>query len=157
MIAGKNIFVTRTIPDAGLDILYERAEVKLYSGNDFYQPTRTELIEGVKEADVVLSSITEKIDREIMELNPDLLGISNYAVGYDNIDIKSASELGIPVTNTPGILTDTTADLTWALLMDTARRITEADRFSRQKKFKIIACRTKIFYIREGIECSFWH
>ncbi len=136
-MAKKIVYVTRKIPDAGLNMLYPIANVKLISESGDFQPTREEVIQGVKGADVIISLVTEKIDREIMESNPRLIGISNYAVGYDNIDIKSAVELGIPVTNTPGVLTDTTADIAWALLMATARRITESDRFLRSKKFKI--------------------
>jgi glyoxylate reductase len=80
---------------------------------------------------VVLSVLTESIDREVMEANPGLRGVANFAVGFDNIDIPVASELGIPVSNTPGVLTDTTADLTWALLLSAARNIAVGDVYMR--------------------------
>jgi len=132
----KTVLVTRKIPEAGLSLLRKSAIVKICSEIDDTLPEREELIKGVKTADVIISLVTEKIDLEIMESNPKLLGISNYAVGYDNIDVKTATELGIPVTNTPGVLTDTTADLAWALLMAVARRIPAADKFARKKQFK---------------------
>ena len=77
------------------------------------------------------------MDREVLEANPDLRGVANYAVGDDNVDVEAATELGIPVSNTPGVLTDTTADLTWALLLAVARRIPEADAYTREGRYRI--------------------
>ena len=135
-MAQKSIFLTRWIPEAGLELLREKTNLHLYSSNKEKIPAKNDTVEGVKNAYVLISLVTEKIDRDIMEANPNLLGISNYAVGYDNIDIHSATQLGIPVTNTPGVLTDTTADIAWALIMAVSRRIVEADKFLRNKKFK---------------------
>jgi glyoxylate reductase len=84
-----------------------------------------------------LSLLTEPIDREVMEANPSLRGIAQFAVGYDNIDVETATELGIPVSNTPGVLTDTTADLTWALLLAASRNIVSGDRYMRGGNYKL--------------------
>jgi len=128
------VFVTRRIPQVGLDLLQKECEVKVNPHERVL--TRQELIDGVKEADGLLCLLTDIIDKEVMDANPKLKIISNYAVGYNNIDVEEATRRGIMVTNTPGVLTDTTADLTWAILMCVARRIVEADRFTRQGKFK---------------------
>lgn len=99
--------------------------------------TKEEMTEKVKGKDGLLCLLTDTIDKEIINnASPNLKVISNYAVGYNNIDIKEATRRNIMVTNTPGVLTDTTADLTWTLLMSVARRIVEADRFTRKGKFK---------------------
>src|SRR6476659_9910779 len=79
--------------------------------------------------------LTNPIDAEVMDAGPDLKVIANMAVGYNNIDVAEATRRGIPVSNTPGVLTDTTADFAWALLMCAARRVAEADRFTRAGKF----------------------
>ncbi|MCD6082784.1 D-glycerate dehydrogenase [Candidatus Aerophobetes bacterium] len=128
------VFVTRRIPQVGLDLLQKECEVKVNPHERVL--TRQELMDGVKEADGLLCLLTDTIDKEVMDANPKLKIISNYAVGYNNIDVEEATRRGIMVTNTPGVLTDTTADLTWAILMCVARRIVEADRFTRQGKFK---------------------
>ena len=128
------VFLTRRIPQPGSDILEKNCEVRV---NPYDRAlTKEELIEEVKGIDGLLCLLTDTIDREIMDVNPGLRIISNYAAGYNNIDIKQATKRKIMVTNTPGVLTDTTADLTWALLMSIARRITEGDRFVREGKFK---------------------
>lgn len=84
----------------------------------------------------LLVLLSHRIDGRVMDLMPDLGVISNYAVGFDNIDIPAATERGITVTNTPDVLTEATADLTWALLLAASRRIVEADRFVREGKFR---------------------
>jgi glyoxylate reductase len=99
--------------------------------------SRQALLDGVRDAEVLLCLLTERIDREVLEANPALLGIANYAVGHDNIDLAAASQLGIPVTNTPGVLTEATADFTWALLLALARRIPEGHRHTVAGNFRI--------------------
>jgi glyoxylate reductase len=95
------------------------------------------LLEKVRGKDGILCLLTDTIDREVMEAaGPKLKVIANYAVGYNNIDVEEATRRGIMVTNTPGVLTETTADLAWALMMSVARRIVEADRFVRAGKFR---------------------
>jgi glyoxylate reductase len=98
---------------------------------------RAALLEGVREADVLLSLLTEQVDQEVLAANPGLRGVANYAVGFDNVDLPTATGLGVPVTNTPGVLTDTTADFTWALLLSVARRIPEAHAHTTAGRYRI--------------------
>jgi glyoxylate reductase len=131
------VYVTRRIPEAGLDMLKQGAEIEIWPGPEDAGPGKDEVIAGVKQADLVLSLLTEPIDREVMLANPDLLGVSNYAVGFNNIDIETATELGLPITNTPGVLTETTADLTMALLLSVARQIVPGHEYMSTGKYKI--------------------
>lgn len=128
------VFVSSGIPQSGIDILEKECQVKVNPYDRLL--TKQEVMEEVKEADGLLCLLPDTIDGEIMSANANLKIISNFAVGYNNIDIVEATRRGIMVTNTPGILTDTTADLTWALIMSIARRIVEADKFTRAGKFK---------------------
>jgi glyoxylate reductase len=131
------IFLTRKVPDAGLDILKRAGEVTIAaeSTDSIVPPKR--LIEGVQSADVLVPMLTETIDRPVLEAGSRLLGVANYAVGFNNVDVGAATELGIPVTNTPGVLTDTTADLAWTLLMAVARNVVPADRYMRSGRFRL--------------------
>jgi glyoxylate reductase len=131
------VFVTRLIPEAGLALLRKEAEVGVWPGPEDATPSKEEIIRGVRKADVLLCLLTEIMDRAIMEANPKLLGISNHAAGYNNIDVEIATELGIPVTNTPGVLTDTTADLAWTLIMAVARNIVQGHQYVKEGRFKI--------------------
>jgi glyoxylate reductase len=132
------VFVTRRIPDAGLALLREGgAKLTIAQDAEDQGVERETLLRGVRETDVLLSLLTERIDRELLEQNPRLLGVASYAVGYDNVDLAAATDLGVPVTNTPGVLTDTTADFTWAMLMGVARRIPEAHRYTCNGRYKI--------------------
>ena len=131
------VFVTRMIPEAGLTLLRKEAKVDVWPGPEDETPPKEEIIRGVRKADVLLCLLTEEIDRAIMEANPRLLGIANHAVGYNNIDVRTATALGIPVTNTPGVLTDTTADLAWALIMAVARNIVQGHQYVKRGRFKI--------------------
>jgi glyoxylate reductase len=115
-----------------MDIIEAVAAVEVFDGVDNAIP-RDLLLEKVKDAEGLLPLLTERIDGELMDAGEKLKVISNYAVGFNNIDTDAATERGIYVTNTPGILTDTTADAAFALLMATARRIPEADRHIRSK------------------------
>ena len=137
MSLGK-VFVTRRIRDAGLDLLTTAgAEVRVWPGGEDEGPSKDEVIEGARWADVLLSLLTEPINRAVMETNPSLRGVAQFAVGYDNIDVGVASELGIPVSNTPGVLTDTTADLTWAMLLSVSRNIVAGDQYMRGGNYKL--------------------
>jgi len=111
----KKVFITRRIPEVAINIL--RQSCSVYVNNKDRQLTKKEIIAGVKDMDAILSLLTDRIDREVMDASKNLKIIANYAVGYDNIDIEEATERGIVVTNTPGVLTETTADLAWALLV----------------------------------------
>src|SRR5690242_7419523 len=103
---------------------------------DELPPPREVILEKVKTIDGLLCLLTDKIDTEVMNTGANLKVISNYAVGFDNIDIPAATERGIPVGNTPGVLTETTADLAFSLLMASARRIVEADKYTRAGRWK---------------------
>ena len=127
------IFITRILPQPALDKIKEVFELRINSEDRVL--TKTEIIEGVKWCDILLCLLTDTVDKDIIKVNPNLKGIVNYAVGYNNIDVKTATLLNIPVTNTPGVLTETTADLAWSLIFAVARRTVEADRFVRQGKF----------------------
>jgi glyoxylate reductase len=126
------VYVTRQLFDEAIEILEEHAEVEVYEGVDDAIP-RELLLEKVVDVEGLLPLLTERIDAEVMDAAEGLKVVSNYAVGYNNIDVAAATERGIYVTNTPGILTDTTADAAFALLMAAARRIPEADRHIRAK------------------------
>ena len=132
-----HVFVTRLIPEAGLALLRKEAEVDVWPGPEDGTPSKEEILHGTRKADVLLCLLTEEIDRAVMEANPKLLGIADHAVGYNNIDVKIATELGLPVTNTPGVLTDTTADLAWSLIMAVARNIVQGHQYVREGRFKI--------------------
>ncbi|PWK14334.1 2-hydroxyacid dehydrogenase [Tumebacillus permanentifrigoris] len=127
------VLVTREIPEAGLSILRQCCEVTVFSSEQ--QPTREQLAALLPTYDALLTMLTDPIDRELMATAPQLRVISNYAVGYNNIDIQAAEELGIAVTNTPGAMTDATADIAWALLMAVTRRIVEGDAYVRAGKW----------------------
>jgi glyoxylate reductase len=128
------IYVTRQLFDEAIEIMERHAEVEVFEGVDNAIP-RGLLLSKLRGVDGLLPLLTEKIDAEVMDAAEDLKVISNMAVGFNNIDVDAATERGIYVTNTPGILTDTTADCAFALLMATARRIPEADRHMRAKKW----------------------
>ncbi|MCK4845038.1 MAG: D-glycerate dehydrogenase, partial [Candidatus Heimdallarchaeota archaeon] len=127
------VFVTRMIPQDGLRLLKEMFEVEIFKHD---RPiTKKELLEQARGSDGLLCLLTDKIDEEIIE-TLGIKAIANYAVGVDNIDVKAATERNIPVTNTPGVLTEATADLTFALLLAVSRRIVEADKYVRDGNFK---------------------
>jgi glyoxylate reductase len=128
------IFVTRKIPEPGLKILRKYHEIQINPHDKVL--SKKEIITGLKGKDGLLCLLTDTIDKEIIESEPKLKMIANYAVGYNNIDIKTATKHKIPVSNTPDVLTDTTAEMAWALLFSVARRIVEADKFTRAGKFK---------------------
>ena len=128
----KKVLVTRRLPDEALRLLYDTCEVELNPYDRVM--TKDELIEGIRDKEGILCLLTDTITAEVMDAAVHLKVISNYAVGFDNVDVKAATGRGIVVTNTPGVLTETSADLTWALLMATARRIVEADAFMRNGK-----------------------
>jgi len=128
------VFVTRRVPKPGLDLLEKECEIEVNPYDRVL--TKEEIIRGIKGKGGLLCLLTDKIDKDILDTEPKLKMIANYAVGYENIDVKYATEKGIPVSNTPGVLTDTTADMAWALLFSTARRIVEGDKFTREGKFK---------------------
>jgi len=124
------VFVTRAIPEKGLEMAREEAEVEVWP--DELPPPYKVLLEKVQGLDGLLTLLTDRIDARLMDAaGRSLKVVSQMAVGYDNIDLAAATERGIPVGHTPGVLTETTADFTWALLMAAARRVIEGDAFTR--------------------------
>ena len=116
------VLVTRIIPDAGLGPVREACEVDLWE--DELPPGRDELLRRVRGVDGLLSLLTDRVDDELLDAaGAQLKVVSNFAVGFDNIDVPALTRRGIPGGNTPGVLTETTADLAFALMMAAARRI----------------------------------
>ncbi|MBI3988040.1 MAG: D-glycerate dehydrogenase [candidate division NC10 bacterium] len=128
------VLITRTIPKEALEIVQRSCEVELLK-RDRSTPKR-ELIRRLQGKEGVISFASDIFDEEVFSQVPHLKIVSTVAVGYDNIDVQAATRHKVMVTNTPGVLTDTTADLTWALLLATARRIVEGDHFVRAGKWK---------------------
>jgi glyoxylate reductase len=134
----KKILVPWAMPEIGREILKNsKAEVAFLHGPGGEVPGIAELIEGTLQSDVLITRADHAILRKVMSANPRLRGIANYGVGYSNIDVAYATELGIPVTNTPGVLTETTADLAWALLMATARQVPQAHLYTLSGKWPL--------------------
>lgn len=130
----QDVYVTRVIPQPGIDLLREQLNVTV--NDDDRQLSADELTSHASSHDALVALLTDRIDRSVLEAGGERLKIvANVAVGYDNIDVEAASELGILVSNTPGVLTETTADFAWALLMGIARRTAEAQNFLRAGKF----------------------
>jgi glyoxylate reductase len=123
------LFVTRELFTDVIEKLKKYYDVEVW---DRYQPPPYEtLLEKVKEVDALASLLSDRIDCNLLQQAKRLRIVAQYAVGYDNIDVECATRLGIYVTNTPGVLTEATAELTWALILAVARRIVEADTFVR--------------------------
>ena len=130
-----SVFVTRRIPEKGLEMIRDVCEVDLWAGE--LPPGRDELLKHVKGMDGLLSLLTDKVDGELMDAAGEQLKvISNLAVGFDNIDVPAATARGIPVGNTPDVLTDATADFAFTLLLAAGRRLLEGDRYIKAGKWK---------------------
>ena len=130
-----SVLITRIIPDEGLDTVREACEVDLWE--DELPPPRDELLRRVAGKDGLLSLLTDTVDDELLDAaGPQLKVVSNFAVGFDNIDVPACTRRGIPAGNTPGVLTETTADLAFALMMAAARRIPESVDYVRDGNWK---------------------
>ncbi len=128
------VAVTRDIPQPGLDILEAACELRIWPNE--MPPTAEELAEFLEGADGALTLLDDRIDGAVLDAHPQLKIVSNFAVGYDNIDVDDATARGVAVCNTPGVLTETTAEFAFALLMATARRVVEAQAYIRDGKWK---------------------
>lgn len=122
-------FVTRRLPGGALERLAAEHQVEVWP--ERLPPTREELLARAGGCQGLLSLLTDAVDAELLEVLSDLEAIANYAIGFDNIDVGAATRRSIPVGNTPDVLTETTADLAWALLMAVARRLPEGEQFVR--------------------------
>jgi glyoxylate reductase len=129
-----SVFVTRRLPGGALDRLAAQHEVEVWP--EQMPPGRNELLARAPELDGLLSLLTDPVDAELIEAAPRLRAISNYAVGVDNVDLEAAAARGIPVGNTPGVLTDTTADLAVALMLGISRHLVEGDAYVRRGEWR---------------------
>lgn len=133
-MSGYSVLVTRRLPEAGMALIREAAEVRLWEEDRPLPPDKLrEMVRGVHG---IVCLLTDPLTREVIAAaGSNLRVISTMAVGYDNIDLEAATRRGVLVANTPGVLTEATADLTWALLLSLSRRIVEGDRLVREGKF----------------------
>jgi len=131
----RSVYVTRVIPQPGIDLLREHVDVEVNESDEPLSAEKLRLRAGSHDA--LVTVLTDKIDSAVLQSGEGSLKIvANVAVGYDNIDVPAATAVGVMVSNTPGVLTETTADFAWALLMSVARRIPEAQSFLRTGKFQ---------------------
>src|SRR6188508_1534441 len=129
------VFVSRIIPDEGLRAVVDACDATVWQGD--LPPPRDELLRAVEGCSGVLTLLTDRVDDEFLDrAGPGLKVVSNFAVGFDNIDVAACTARGVAVGNTPGVLTETTADLAWALLMAAARRLPEGSRYVRDGNWK---------------------
>jgi glyoxylate reductase len=128
----RKVLVTRELVPSVMDALRERVDVDVYTGDGAIP--RDDLLKRVQGVDGALTLLTEKVDAEFLDAaGAGLKIVANHAVGYDNVDVPEATRRGVPVSNTPDVLTETTADIAWSLLLAAARRIPEGDRFLRSR------------------------
>lgn len=131
------IYITRKIPEAGMNKLKAKG-YEIDINHEDKVLSKEELISALKQKpyDAVLCLLTDKIDKEVFEAAPTVKIFANYAVGFDNIDLKAAKEKGVLIANTPGVLTETVAEHTFALMLAISHRVAEADKFTKAGKFK---------------------
>ena len=134
-MAKPKVYVTREFPERGLKVIKENLDAEVWP--EYAPPPKKLIIEKAKNVDALATLLSDKIDAEVFDAAPKLKIVSQMAVGFDNIDVKEATKRGIYVTNTPEVLTDTTADFAWALLMALARRVVEADKYVRTGQWKV--------------------
>lgn len=128
----KKVCITRELPEIGINLLKEKYDVEVERNRITNQDV---LIRKIADCDALVTLLSDKIDEKILSSAPNLKIVANYAVGYNNIDISAAKKYKIMVTNTPGVLTNATAEIAFALLINLTRKITEADKFTRDGKF----------------------
>jgi glyoxylate reductase len=129
------VYVTRELPERGLKIIKEHFDAEVWP--EYAPPPKKVIIEKARNVDALATLLSDKIDAEVFDAAPKLKIVAQMAVGFDNIDIPEATKRGIYVTNTPEVLTDTTADFAWALLLAVARRVVEADKYVRTGQWKV--------------------
>jgi glyoxylate reductase len=134
-MAKPKIYVTRDIGERGLKIIRQYFHTEVWP--EYAPPPKKTIIEKAKTVDALVTLLSDKIDAEVFDAAPKLKIVSQLAVGFDNIDVPEATKRGIYVTNTPEVLTDTTADFAWALLLAVARRVAEADKYVRTGQWKV--------------------
>ncbi|MEX0800736.1 MAG: D-glycerate dehydrogenase [Dehalococcoidia bacterium] len=133
-MARPTVFVTRPLPGDALELLRRQTDVRLW--DDELPPPREELLARSEGCHGLLTLLTDRVDAALLDAAPDLVVVSNMATGFDNIDVAAAGARNVLVTRTPGVLTETTADFTFALLLAAARRVPEADRYVRAGRWQ---------------------
>jgi glyoxylate reductase len=134
MAVKPKVFVSRVLPEAGLKLIREACDAEIWP--DHLPPPAAVLRQKIAGCDGLVSLLTDKIDGPILDLAPRLKVVSNFAVGFNNIDVPAATERGIAVGNTPGVLTDATADMAFCLLIAAARRVVEGHQYTLSGKWK---------------------
>jgi len=129
------VYVTREMPERGLRIIKEKFDAEVW--HEYAPPPKKIIVQKAAKVDALATLLSDQIDAEVFDVAPNLKIIAQMAVGFDNIDVTEATKRGIYVTNTPGVLTETTADFAWALLMAVARRVVEADKYVRSGNWKV--------------------
>lgn len=129
------VYVTREMPERGLSIIKEKFDAEVW--REYAPPPKKTIIEKAAKVDALATLLSDKIDAEVFDAAPKLKIVAQMAVGFDNIDVNEATKREIYVTNTPGVLTETTADFAWSLLMAVARRVVEADTYVRSGNWKV--------------------
>lgn len=150
----QRVFVTRKIPDEGLRMITEKFDTTVWPSEE--PPSTQEIIQNAEDCEGLVTLLSDPIGPDVINKLPKLRVIAQYAVGFDNIDVSLATRKKIAVTNTPGVLTETTADLAWALMMAASRRIVEADRYIREGKWNVawgpeLLCGSDIYGATLGI------
>jgi len=150
----QRVFVTRKIPDEGLRMITEKFATTVWPSEE--PPTTQEIVQNAENCEGLVTLLSDPIGQDVIDKLPKLKVIAQYAVGYDNIDVSLATKRKIAVTNTPGVLTETTADLTWALIMAASRRLVEADRYIRERNWNVawgpeLLCGSDIYGATLGI------
>ena len=128
------VTVTGVFPETALEKLKPHCELRINAPGE--ASAEADLKRCAESSSALITFLTDKVGRSVIEAGKDLRIIANYGAGYNNIDLACAKEKGVWVTNTPGVLHETTADLTWALILCAARRVVPADRYTRQNLFK---------------------
>src|SRR5204863_4920752 len=125
-------FVTRILPEVGLNRIREQTDAEVWA--EPLPPPYDLVRRKVADCDGLVSLLTDRIDAALLDAAPRLKVVSNYAVGFNNVDVKAATERGVCVGNTPGVLTDATADMAFCLLIGAARRLAEAQQYARSRR-----------------------
>jgi glyoxylate reductase len=133
-MARPSVFVTRRLPGGALDLLAQKTDLRVWE--EELPPPREDLRQQAADCHGLLTLLTDRVDAELLDSTPNLVVVSNMATGFDNIALAAASERSVLVTRTPGVLSETVADFTFALLLAAARRIPEADRYVRAGRWK---------------------
>src|SRR5271165_7195800 len=134
MTGRPKVFVTRRIPAAGLDVIRAQCDADVWPGD--LPPTYDTLRQKIADCDGLVSLLTDRVDAALLDSAPQLKVVSNYAVGFNNIDVPAATARGVCVGNTPGVLTDATADMAFCLLIAAARQVVEGHEYSRSGQWK---------------------